>query len=137
MPRTRFRPVKTTNDLLVIRSDYFALDDSSHVVAVGGGPEPYVDLDSAYRLMPGFETRFPHGVPSMVQCTSLRVVGDPVFGADVTCIGDVLVDGLRRVPDGAVLDGSGNDGQGGQRPTDPTPAASDLRTVDQHLQENP
>ena len=35
VPRTRFRPVKTTNDLLVLRSDFFSLDDSYHVVAVG------------------------------------------------------------------------------------------------------
>ena len=33
VPRTRFRPVKTTNDLLVIRSDFFSLDESYHVVA--------------------------------------------------------------------------------------------------------
>ncbi len=133
VPRTRFRPVKTTNDLLVVRSDYFALDDSFHVVTVGDGPEPYVDLDSAYRLMPGFEKRFPHGVPSMVKCTSLRVIGDPVFGAGVTCIGDVLVDGLRRVPDGSVLDGSVLAGATGQRPPAPTPVAPDIRTVDAHL----
>ncbi|HEX5967860.1 MAG TPA: gephyrin-like molybdotransferase Glp [Intrasporangium sp.] len=130
VPRTRFRPVKTTNDLLVVRSDYFVLDDSSHLVAVGEGPEPFVDLDSAYRLVGGFERRFPHGVPSMVECTSLRVIGDPVFGRDVRCVGDVLVDGLRRVHDNAVLEG----------PVGPEPpvraehaSAGDTRTVEQHL----
>lgn len=125
VPRTRFRPVKTTNDLLVIRSDYFSLDDSYHVVAVGDGPEPYVDLDSAYRFVPGFEARFPHGVPSMVDCTSLRVIGDPVFGRDVTCVGDVLVDGFRRVLDGAVL---------GEPAAAPAVAAEPgARTVDEHV----
>ena len=121
VPRTRFRPVKTTNDLLVVRSDYFVLDDSSHLVAVGDGPEPFVDLDSAYRLVGGFENRFPHGVPSMVECTSLRVIGDPVFGRNVRCIGDVLVDGLLRVHDNAVLEGPAH------------ASAGDTRTVDQHL----
>ena len=121
VPRTRFHPVKTTNDLLVVRSDYFVLDDSSHLVAVGEGPEPFVDLDSAYRLVEGFETRFPHGVPSMAECTSLRVIGDPVFGRNVRCVGDVLVDGLLRVHDNAVLEG-------------PVHASTrDTRTVDQHL----
>ncbi len=38
VPRTRFRPVKTTNDLLVIRSDFFSLDDSYHVVASNDRP---------------------------------------------------------------------------------------------------
>ena len=131
VPRTRFRPVKTTNDLLVVRSDYFALDDSFHVIAVGEGPEPYVDLDSAYRLMPGFEKRFPSGVPSMVECTSLRVIGDPVFGADVTCIGDVLVDGFGRVPDGAVLAGRSLPGPRPRRPPDPVAGHPDGRRAPQ------
>lgn len=103
VPRTRFRPVKTTNDLLVTRSDFFSLDNSFHVVAARDGAEPYVDLDSAFRFIQGFESRFPHGVPSMVDCTSLRVIGDPVFGKGVRCVGDVSIDGLSRVVDGAVL----------------------------------
>lgn len=126
VPRTRFRPVKTTNDLLVLRSDFFALDESYHVVAARPGPEPYVDLDSAYRFVPGFETRFPAGAPSMVDCTSLRVIGDPVFGADVRCVGDVLIDGLRRVQDGALL------GETTSR-IGPDAPSSDLRSVDAHL----
>ena len=131
VPRTRFRPVKTTNDLLVVRSDYFALDESLHLVVAGAGPEPYVDLDSAYRLVPGFEKRFPQGVPSMARCTSLRVIGDPVFGRDVTCIGDVLVDGLRRVMDGAVLEGTSVEVQ---PPAAVSPRrAGDLRSVEEHL----
>ena len=40
VPRTRFRPVKTTNDLLVVRSDFFSLDDSYHVVAARPAPSP-------------------------------------------------------------------------------------------------
>ncbi|GAA6526399.1 gephyrin-like molybdotransferase Glp [Intrasporangium sp. DVR] len=131
VPRTRFRPVKTTNDLLVVRSDYFVLDESYHLVAVGEGPEPFVDLDSAYRLVQGFEKRFPHGVPSMVECTSLRVIGDPVFGRNVRCVGDVLVDGLRRVHDNAVLEGPVEAPAEPPR-TEQRPAA-DFRTVDQHL----
>ncbi|MDC5698197.1 UTP--glucose-1-phosphate uridylyltransferase [Intrasporangium calvum] len=130
VPRTRFRPVKTTNDLLVVRSDYFVLDERHHLVAVGEGPEPFVDLDSAYRLVQGFEQRFPHGVPSMLECTSLRVIGDPVFGRNVRCVGDVLVDGLRRVHDNAVLEGPVE----ATADTRPSRAKGDgLRTVDEHL----
>ena len=32
VPRTRFRPVKTTNDLLLLRSDSYRIDDDFHVV---------------------------------------------------------------------------------------------------------
>ena len=127
VPRTRFRPVKTTNDLLVIRSDFFSLDDDYHVVAAVDGPEPFVDLDSSYRFVPGFEKRFPKGVPSMRDCTSLRVIGDPVFGRNVRCVGDVLIDGYRRVLDDAVL------GEPPAPATVPAPAPGDVRTVDEHL----
>ena len=125
VPRTRFRPVKTTNDLLVVRSDFFSLDESYHVVAARPGPEPYVDLDSAYRFVPGFDARFPYGPPSLAECTSLRVIGDPVFEEDVRCVGDVLIDGLRRVRRSAVL--GGLDAAVGQ------PGGSDVRSVDDHL----
>lgn len=125
VPRTRFRPVKTTNDLLVVRSDFFSLDDSFHMVAARPGPEPFVDLDSAYRFVPGFNARFPFGPPSLAECTSLRVIGDPVFEEDVRCVGDVLIDGLRRVRRSAVL--GGLEGEVGER------TATELRSVDDHL----
>ncbi|WP_404391833.1 gephyrin-like molybdotransferase Glp [Humibacillus xanthopallidus] len=127
VPRTRFRPVKTTNDLLVLRSDFFSLDESYHVVAAGDRPEPYVDLDSAYRFVSGFEQRFPQGVPSMKDCTSLRVIGDPVFGRDVTLVGEVLIDGYHRVRDNAVL------GEQAQPEPATRRAPADVRTVDEHL----
>ena len=39
----------------------------------------------------------------MKDCTSLRVIGDPVFGRNVRCVGEVLIDGYKRVRDDAVL----------------------------------
>lgn len=108
VPRNRFRPVKTTNELLLVRSDIFALAADSTVVSVIEHPEPFVDLDKPYQLVPHFEERFSQGVPSMKEATSLRVTGDVAFGADVVCIGDVVVDAATTpvVADGARL-GSG------------------------------
>ncbi|HMT88625.1 MAG TPA: UTP--glucose-1-phosphate uridylyltransferase, partial [Dermatophilaceae bacterium] len=113
VPRTRFRPVKTTNELALLRSDRYRLDADSHVVTTTDAPEPYVDLGKAFALVPDFERRFAHGVPSLRECTSLRVIGDVVFGADVVCRGDVTVSadtdpgggstGPLQIPDGAVL----------------------------------
>jgi UTP--glucose-1-phosphate uridylyltransferase len=107
VPRTRFRPVKTTNELLLVRSDIFELDDQSTVVSVITHPDPYVDLDQPYKLVPGFEQRFPHGVPSLRQATSFRVQGDVTFGKDVVCIGDVTLEAAEpvTVPDGRRLTG--------------------------------
>jgi UTP--glucose-1-phosphate uridylyltransferase len=107
VPRTRFRPVKTTNELLLVRSDIFELDDQSTVVSVITHPEPFIDLDKPYKLVPGFEKRFPRGVPSLREATALRVKGDVTFGADVVCIGDVTVEASQpaTIPDGRRLTG--------------------------------
>lgn len=104
--RRRFRPVKTTNELLLVRSDIFDLDEDSHVVSVIDHPEPLVDLDADfYKLVPDFEKRFPVGVPSMREASSLRIRGDVTFGADVVCTGDVVVDASNggQVADGALI----------------------------------
>jgi UTP--glucose-1-phosphate uridylyltransferase len=105
VPRSRFRPVKTTNELLLIRSDRYDLDADSTVVQTTDAPEPYVDLDHHFTLVPDFEARFPAGVPSVRECTSLRVRGDVTFGAGVVCVGDVLVeaDEPMTIPDGTRL----------------------------------
>ena len=104
--RSRFRPVKTTNDLLLIRSDLYRLTDDALVESTIDHAEPFVELGPAYRLVDGFEERFPHGPPSIRGCSSLRVEADATFGAGVVCTGDVLVTGgVRTIPDGAHLEG--------------------------------
>ena len=106
VPRTRFRPVKTTNELLLVRSDIFELDDESNIVSVIDHPDPYVDLDGRYyKLVPDFEQRFPLGAPSLREASSLRVTGDVTFGADIVCIGDVTVEATQgsSIPDGTRL----------------------------------
>ena len=102
MPRARFAPVKTTNDLLALRSDAYVLTDeaarSSSRRERDGAP-PFVDLDPDYfKLVGDFEARFAAGAPSLVACDALRVVGDVRFGADVVVRGDVTVSGVERSP---------------------------------------
>ena len=105
--RDRFVPVKTTNDLLVLRSDCYRLSDGS-VLEQQPDAVPFVDLDSShYKLISGFDTRFPEGVPSMRQATSLVVHGDWTFGKDVTVVGAAELDapagGSGRVEAGSTL----------------------------------
>ncbi len=109
--RERFTPVKTTNDLLVLRSDCYELTSDGRVVLSArrtGGP-PYVDLDpERFKLLGDFEARFPSGPPSLVECERLTVRGDVEFGANVVVRGEVEVqagDGPLRIEDGTVLDG--------------------------------
>ncbi|MEO5662296.1 MAG: UTP--glucose-1-phosphate uridylyltransferase [Nocardioides sp.] len=89
--RDRFVPVKTTNDLLVLRSDIydlgkdFVLDQASEGV-------PFIDLDGDfYKLVGDFDKRFPEGAPSLLEATSLVVDGDVTFGPGVKVVGDVKI----------------------------------------------
>jgi UTP--glucose-1-phosphate uridylyltransferase len=111
VPRRRFAPVKTTSDLLALRSDAYTITDEAHVEPAEGrdGP-PVIDLDDEhYKLLADFEARFPDGPPSLVACDRLTVEGDVRFGADVVVRGAVTVehagDGQLHIEDGTVLEG--------------------------------
>jgi UTP--glucose-1-phosphate uridylyltransferase len=109
VPRERFTPVKTTNDLLVLRSDAYELGEDGRV-ELAAPSVPFVDLDPEYfKLLRGFDERFAEGPPSLVAAERLVVKGDVAFGRDVTVRGAVTVenDGGERmeVEDGAVLEG--------------------------------
>jgi UTP--glucose-1-phosphate uridylyltransferase len=106
VPRTRFAPVKTTDDLLVLRSDVYTLNEEDMVVAPV--PEraenlPYVELDSEfYKLLDDFEERFPDGPPSLREAERLIVHGDVTFGRGVRVRGAVELDAsepMRIDPD--------------------------------------
>jgi UTP--glucose-1-phosphate uridylyltransferase len=104
VPRSRFAPVKTTNDLLVVRSDAYELTGDGEMRPSFDGQEPVITLDEDYyKLLPDFERRFPAGPPSLRRCRRFEVEGDVTFGADVVAVGDVLVTGPRHVPDGEIL----------------------------------
>lgn len=106
VPRARFAPVKTTADLLVLRSDAWVLAADGGLEPSFDGPQPLVTLDPGYfRALGDFEARFPAGPPSLRDCTSLQVRGDVSFGAGVRVVGDVRVDGPAAIPDGATLSG--------------------------------
>jgi UTP--glucose-1-phosphate uridylyltransferase len=113
VPRDRFAPVKTTNDLLVLRSDVYVLTDDARVSI---SPQrsldglPLVDLDSDhFKLLRSFDERFAAGPPSLVECERLSVRGDVTFGAGVKVRGSVEVeqegDDQLTIDDGAVLEG--------------------------------
>jgi UTP--glucose-1-phosphate uridylyltransferase len=112
VPRERFAPVKTTDDLLALRSDAYILRDDGAVAVAperDGAGAPLVQLDPKhYKLVRDFEARFPAGPPSLLEAERLTVRGDVVFGANVVVRGAVTVehdgDGQRTVQDGAVLE---------------------------------
>lgn len=112
VPRTRFAPVKRTNDLLAVRSDRYTLTAAFCVVPVSNAVQQDLSIeldDRFYRAVGEFDGRFPHGAPSLRHFASLSIVGDFRFGRDVVCRGNVTLvnedDAQQVIPDGAVLEG--------------------------------
>jgi len=104
--RARFAPVKTSNQLLVVRSDAYELaDDWTVQLAPGRDAAPIVDLSDEFKLLRDFEDRFSGGPPSLVEAERLEVDGDVHFGRDVKIRGRVHIEGPTEIPDGAVLEG--------------------------------
>jgi UTP--glucose-1-phosphate uridylyltransferase len=105
--RQRFSPVKTTEDLLALRSDAYVLTGDARVELAPerDGTPPVVDLDDDYyKLLRDFDERFP-AAPSLVACERLAVEGDVTFGREVVVRGSVTVSGPRTIEDGTVLEG--------------------------------
>ncbi|MCI1748760.1 MAG: UTP--glucose-1-phosphate uridylyltransferase [Acidipropionibacterium sp.] len=105
--RSRFLPVKTTNELLLLRSDIYSLDADSHL-AKNTDTVCEIDLDSHfYKKIRDFEVRIPDP-PSLRDATRLAVEGDWTFGAGVEVSGEAHLaadSGPATVPDGSRLSG--------------------------------
>jgi UTP--glucose-1-phosphate uridylyltransferase len=108
VPRTRFVPVKTTDDLLVLRSDVYRVTADLDVEPVPerGGALPFVELDKRYyKLIDEFERRLPDGPPSLREAERLVVHGDVTFGSGVVIRGavELTAEEPRTIEAGAVL----------------------------------
>ena len=111
VPRSRFSPVKNTNDLLGVRSDSYELTKDSRVVLSSERSDPPLILldERYYKLIDAFEARFPNGPPSLRHCTSMRVEGDVVFGNAVRVNGVAVIRAATkavRLADGAEVRGN-------------------------------
>src|SRR4051794_7327568 len=108
VPRSRFTPVKTTADLLALRSDAYEVAADGSVVLAAPRP-PVIDLDAEhFKLVGDFEQRFPAGPPSLRECTRLAVEGDVTFGAGIVVRGEVTIQAHGdpvHLADGTVLEG--------------------------------
>lgn len=93
IPRSRFIPVKKSNDLLLLWSDVYHLDEAYLPrIADNLKTPPLVTLDDAhYALISDLRARFPHGAPSLIHATSLSVKGNVYFGREITIHGAVTI----------------------------------------------
>jgi UDP-N-acetylglucosamine pyrophosphorylase len=91
IPRSRFAPVKTTNDLFALRSDAYMLTPDFRIVLADSrnGVPPDVKLDGMYKFTDAMETCIPNGPPSLINCVKVVVEGEVEFAAGVVVKGTV------------------------------------------------
>uniref|UniRef100_A0A667XV72 UTP--glucose-1-phosphate uridylyltransferase n=1 Tax=Myripristis murdjan TaxID=586833 RepID=A0A667XV72_9TELE len=109
VPRSRFLPVKTSSDLLLVMSNLYTLDAGSLTMSKKREfpTTPHVKLGSSFTKVQDFLTRF-ENIPDMLELDHLTVSGDVTFGKNVTLKGTVIIianHGDRiDIPAGAVLE---------------------------------
>lgn len=102
VPRNRFLPVKTTNELVLLRSDVYEWGDD-FVPRATVDKLPVVSLSASYKKIADLEARIPYAL-GLRQATSLTLTGEWTFGAGIEVVGDVTLGGEGgSVPDGTVL----------------------------------
>ncbi|HEX2960064.1 MAG TPA: UTP--glucose-1-phosphate uridylyltransferase [Chitinispirillaceae bacterium] len=111
VPRTRFAPVKNCEELLLLWSDQYILDERYHITpnTQCGRNRPTISLDPQYySWIDQLNLRFPSGAPSLCGCDSLTIKGDVTFGNNVVVKGTVAITNEsgepRLVPDNAIID---------------------------------
>jgi UDP-N-acetylglucosamine pyrophosphorylase len=87
VPRSRFAPVKTTGDLLALRSDAYEVLGNGQVRlhASRQGKPPVISLSDDYKLVDALAGL---GVPSLIGCRSLKITGPVHFAPGVVIEGD-------------------------------------------------
>lgn len=78
VPRTRFAPVKKCDDLMLLRSDAYMINEEIRPVLnpACNGVAPVMSLDSKnYKLVGNLEEATEGGIPSLVNCERLTIKG--------------------------------------------------------------
>jgi UTP--glucose-1-phosphate uridylyltransferase len=110
VPRTRFAPVKNCEELLLLWSDQYILDEQFHITPNSNCSQnrTTISLDPQYySWIDQLNQRFPAGAPSLCGCNSLTIKGDVTFGKGVVVRGSVNITNEsgkpRSVPDNSVI----------------------------------
>ncbi|KAK4691495.1 UTP--glucose-1-phosphate uridylyltransferase, partial [Phenoliferia sp. Uapishka_3] len=109
VPRSRFLPVKSCSDLLLITSDLYLLEHGRLVM----NPQrmflstPVIKLGDHFKKVAAFQKRF-RSIPEMLELDHLTVAGDVSFGRGVILRGTVIIvanEGAKiELPDGTILE---------------------------------
>ncbi|KAK7692934.1 hypothetical protein QCA50_004575 [Cerrena zonata] len=109
VPRSRFLPVKSCSDLLLIKSDIYSLQHGQLVINEQRMFEttPVIKLGDHFKKIAQFQKRFKK-IPKIIELDHLTVTGDVYFGRNVTLRGTVIIvanEGQSiHIPDGCILE---------------------------------
>lgn len=107
--QSRYLPVNSTSDLLLLQSDLYTADEGILVQnpARDNPANPSIELGPEFEKVNDFQSRF-KSIPSIINLDSLKVEGDVWFGAGITLKGKVSIvakPGMKlEIPDGIVLE---------------------------------
>lgn len=90
VPRERFAPVKTTNDLFALRSDVYKVTPA-HTVVLAVPNCPMVKLDDKHYKLVDKMDALTEVVPSLINAKSITVKGPVRFVEGTNIEGDVLI----------------------------------------------
>ena len=103
--RERFLPVKKTDDLLLVRSNLFSLDNGKLSRKRKSHPLPMIELGDFLQNIENFQNSFPI-IPDLAELEELKISGDVRFEGTACLKGKVHLQGLKKtltLPAGAVL----------------------------------
>lgn len=109
VPRSRFIPVKSTSDLLLVTSNLYSVEHGQLKMNPKRKSDivPLVELDDHFKNLSDFLSRF-KTIPDIVDLDHLSVAGDVTFGNDVKVKGTTAIVAKDKmhvtIPDWAILE---------------------------------
>lgn len=109
VPRSRFLPVKSTSDLLLIQSNLYSLKSGSLVMNPSRqfASTPVIKLGKEFKKVGAYLERF-GSIPDILELDHLTVSGDVSFGAKTSLKGTVIIvanpGNTIMIPAGSVIE---------------------------------
>eukprot|EP00871_Galdieria_phlegrea_P005504 jgi/Galph1/5955/GphlegSOOS_G4545.1 len=109
VPRSRFLPVKSTSDLLLVQSNLYTLKSGTLIPNPlrEFNTTPVVKLGPEFQKVADYNARF-ETIPDLLELDHLTVSGDVSFGSGVKLKGTVIIVASRgnkiMIPSGSVLE---------------------------------
>lgn len=108
VPRSRFLPVKTCSDLMLVKSDLYSLQHGQLVMDRSRfGPAPLIKLGTDFKKVSDFQKHIP-SIPKILELDHLTITGKVNLGRGVTLKGTVIIVATEGqtidIPPGSILE---------------------------------